>query len=146
MNFGGLLVEVDEFNFFEVPHDDDGKLGGLMIISFDFDVDDQVATSCITLAYFRSGSTPLATLTTTLKFRVDNTGKSKQAAQTMLFAVKSQNSFMVFMLYQQLTERSVQNIKLHPNVDQTLYQMIAHAVDIATLHFDEEGQYDFPFS
>ncbi len=49
------------------------------------------------------------------------------------------------MLYQKFSSLDIQDYQLLSQPDKTFYDAIASKIDLASLEFDEAGNYSFPF-
>lgn len=121
----------------------DGALG----YNLGFSIDNNLASSQIEMTYYKSENLqlPLAYLKTTLKFWVKQSNIDVETTERILFSIKSQSSFMIFMLYQKFNSLEIQNYHLISQPDKKFYDVVAGEIDLATLEFDEAGNYSFPF-
>lgn len=145
MDLKGLVIEKNALVVDKSVGTDAGGLAGAMAYSIDVKADADLVSSFLEMTYFCSEKKqiPLAYLTTTLKFAVDSKHIDVTATETILHAVKTQVSLMMFMLYQKFTDMGVTNYYLVPRPDVFFYEAIKEEFELAPLVFNGVGNYDF---
>ena len=146
MDFNGLVIATDHFSVDEAFENWDSPESKIDL-GLDIAIVDNLATSTVEILYHKSEdlSKPLATLKTSVKFWIDINKMDKASAERILYAVKTQHSYMHFLLYQKLSVLKLQHIYLHTPPDRAFYNLITQSVAIADLQFNEQGNYSFPF-
>ena len=146
MDFKGLVISTDNFSFDETLDSIESPGSGIDV-RFDIGIDSSLVTSQIEMSYCKTKNLdkPLARLKTTLKFWLDEQSVEVGSSERVLYSVKTQYSYMYFILYQKLSELNLDNLNLFPPTDKTLYTIISKQFELADLTFDEHGNYNFPF-
>ena len=144
MDFNGFVIETNALEIFEEAGTDAGGYDGAMGYSISFSAKDNLASSLIEMTYYSSEKlqTPLAYLKTTLKFRIA-VNIDIPITEWILYAVKTQNSFMLFMLYQKFSSMNIRDYYLAARPDKVFYDAINLDIELAPLAFDKNGNYDF---
>jgi len=126
---------------------DAGGEDGTFTTNFGFEIKDNMASSKIEMTYHAADNEmePLAYLKTTLKFWVEETHIKTEDVERILFSVKYQSSFMLFMLYQKFSGLNIQNYRLISLPDEAFYYAIGDKIAHVTLEFNDLGNYSFPF-
>ncbi len=146
MDFKGLVISTDDFSLDETLDSMDIPGSGIDV-RFDIGIDGSLVSSQIEMSYCKTKNLdkPLARLKTTLKFWLDEQSVEVGSSERILYSVKTQYSYMYFILYQKLSELNLDNLNLFPPPDKTLYSIISQDYELANLPFDEHGNYSFPF-
>lgn len=147
MEFNGLVIETNELICSGIYGMDAGGEDGTFTTNFGFEIKDNMASSKIEMTYHAAGNEiePLAYLKTTLKFWVDEAHMNTEAVERILFSVKYQSSFMLFMLYQKFSGLNIQNYRLISLPDEAFYHALGDKIAHVTLEFNDSGNYSFPF-
>ena len=145
MDIKGIVIEANTLVTVPEAGKNAGGFEGAMAYSIDLNADTDLVSCFMEMTYFNSEKlmTPLAYLTTTLKFSIDHTNIDKATTETILYAVKTQSSLMLFMLYQKFAELGITNYFLQPKPDVFFYEAIKRDVALAPLVFSGDGSYDF---
>ncbi len=145
MDLKGLVIEVNTLVTVPEAGTDAGGFEGAMAYSIDLNTEADLTSSFMEMTYFNSEKlmTPLAYVTTTLKFGIDRTNLDKATTETILHTVKTQSSLMLFMLYQKFIELGITNYFLKPKSDVFFYEVIKRDIALAPLDFNSDGSYDF---
>lgn len=145
MDFNGLVIATDHLSLDETFNNWDSSESKIDL-RLDVTIVDNLATSKVEMYYHKSEdlNSPLVTLKTSVKFWIDNSN-NKVNTERILYAVKTQHSYMYFILYQKLSGLKLQHIYLHTPPDSAFYSLINQSVATASLEFDEQGNYSFPF-
>ena len=146
MDFNGLVIATDHFSVDEAFENWDSPESKIDL-GLDIAIVDNLATSTVEMLYHKSEdlSKPLATLKTSVKFWIDINKMDKASAERILYAVKTQHSYMYFILYQKLSELKLKHVYLQSPSDNAFYNLITKSIIIADLAFNEQGNYLFPF-
>ena len=148
MEFNGLVIETNSFTIFsETASTYAGGNEGALGYAIAFNVADNLAVSQIEMTYYKSEKLhlPLAYLKTTLKFWIDQNNIDVEATERILYSIKSQSSYMIFMLYQKFNSLNITGYRLISRPDKVFYDAINPEIGLTELEFDDTGNYCFPF-
>jgi len=145
MYLKGFLIEVNTLLIVPEAGTDAGGFEGAMAYSINLNTEADLASLFMEMTYFNSEKlmTPLAYVTTTLKLGLGHKNLDKASTETILHAVKTQGSLMLFMLHQKFIEMGITNFFLMPKPDVFFYETIKQDVVLAPLNFNRDGSYDF---